>query len=317
MADGFDLVALQCFVASAEEGSFTAAGARLGVTQQAVSYQVRSLERRVGRPLFERRHSGLVPTTIGVEVLAHARAVVVASDRLVEFVETGLNLIRVAEIRGRRTMRQVWQAHRHAFPEHRISVRDLTGDEQVRALRDGEIDVAMQRITGPIPGLVHEPWLFDPVVVSYPAALDPPRLRSGTLAYAGVPGRFTGWQDFCEQMQEIEGVRLHRIPHDVTMIDAIGRGQIRGDWPPALVLRGIQEYPGTEAFDFHDLVDIQPYFPWSLVWRADETRPDVLALVDTARQVSHDKGWLQPYPSSGTPWFPPNGAVQGFDHVMW
>src|SRR5919109_1400056 len=48
------LSAVRAFEAAARHGSFTKAAAELGMTQAAVSYQVKLLEDRVGAPLFLR-----------------------------------------------------------------------------------------------------------------------------------------------------------------------------------------------------------------------------------------------------------------------
>jgi LysR family glycine cleavage system transcriptional activator len=59
------LAAIRAFEAAARHGSFTGAGAELGMTQAAVSYQIRLLEERVGAPLFRRRARGVVLTAEG------------------------------------------------------------------------------------------------------------------------------------------------------------------------------------------------------------------------------------------------------------
>src|SRR3954465_2859097 len=48
------LAAIRAFEAAARTENFTAAAAELGMTQAAVSYQVKSLEERLGSPLFVR-----------------------------------------------------------------------------------------------------------------------------------------------------------------------------------------------------------------------------------------------------------------------
>lgn len=56
---------LRMFEAAARSKSFTLAANELGVTQAAVSQQVRSLEQELGVKLFERRHRGLALTAPG------------------------------------------------------------------------------------------------------------------------------------------------------------------------------------------------------------------------------------------------------------
>ena len=69
---------LRAFCAVVERESFSRAAASLGVTQPAVSQQVRALEKRLGVQLLDRSGRRVVPTDAGTQPLpertAHARA---------------------------------------------------------------------------------------------------------------------------------------------------------------------------------------------------------------------------------------------------
>jgi LysR family glycine cleavage system transcriptional activator len=64
---------LRAFEAAARHGSFTAASTELHLTQAAVSHQVRSLERHLGFPLFERLPRNLRLTDMGGAYLPSIR----------------------------------------------------------------------------------------------------------------------------------------------------------------------------------------------------------------------------------------------------
>jgi DNA-binding MarR family transcriptional regulator len=64
----------------AESGSFTAAAARLGYTQSAVSRQAVALERSAGATLFQRRPDGVRLTRPGLTLLRHARTILESVD---------------------------------------------------------------------------------------------------------------------------------------------------------------------------------------------------------------------------------------------
>ncbi|WP_149179482.1 LysR family transcriptional regulator [Streptomyces sp. TRM49041] len=83
-----DLSLLRTFVTVHRSGSFTRAAALLGLSQPAVTSQIRTLERQLGRPLFLRQARGVTPTTVGDE-LAHRAAPHL--DALVEITESGLH----------------------------------------------------------------------------------------------------------------------------------------------------------------------------------------------------------------------------------
>ncbi len=69
----FDLAALGMLVAVAETGGFTAASARLGRTQSAISVRIQDLENQLGHRLLERSRRGVTPTDAGERLIAHAR----------------------------------------------------------------------------------------------------------------------------------------------------------------------------------------------------------------------------------------------------
>lgn len=70
----FDGETLRTLLAISAEGSFTRAAARLGLSQPAISQQVRRLETKLGRSLFLRTAKHAVLTTDGEAMLGYARA---------------------------------------------------------------------------------------------------------------------------------------------------------------------------------------------------------------------------------------------------
>jgi len=77
-----DLAELILFDAVARCKSLSAASRELGVSQQAASARLRSLERRLGLVLVTRSHSGAALTQAGTELLGSVRGVLDASSRL-------------------------------------------------------------------------------------------------------------------------------------------------------------------------------------------------------------------------------------------
>lgn len=70
------LAQLRTFIAVVDQGGFTAASRRLGLSQPAVSRTVATLEKELGLPLFVRRRDGLSLTEAGAIALTHAREAV-------------------------------------------------------------------------------------------------------------------------------------------------------------------------------------------------------------------------------------------------
>jgi DNA-binding transcriptional LysR family regulator len=83
-----DLALLRTFLAVHRAGSFTRGAALLGLSQPAVTGQIRTLEGQIGRPLFHRMARGVTATAVGEEL---AREVAPHLDALTEITERGLD----------------------------------------------------------------------------------------------------------------------------------------------------------------------------------------------------------------------------------
>lgn len=74
---------LAAFCAVVERRSFSQAAERLGVTQPAVSLQVRSLERRLGRQLLDRSGRRVEPTEAGLKLYRSAQRLLALEEQIV------------------------------------------------------------------------------------------------------------------------------------------------------------------------------------------------------------------------------------------
>jgi DNA-binding transcriptional LysR family regulator len=80
---------LAAFCAVVERKSFSQAAERLGVTQPAVSLQVRSLEKRLGRRLLDRSGRRVEPTEAGLALYRGAQRLLALEGQLLEELEAG------------------------------------------------------------------------------------------------------------------------------------------------------------------------------------------------------------------------------------
>jgi DNA-binding transcriptional LysR family regulator len=80
---------LAAFCAVVERRSFSQAAERLGVTQPAVSLQVRSLEKRFGRRLLDRSGRRVEPTEAGIRLYRNAQRLLALEEQLLEDVAGG------------------------------------------------------------------------------------------------------------------------------------------------------------------------------------------------------------------------------------
>lgn len=80
-AVSFDWNQARAFLATAEEGSLSAAARALGLTQPTLGRQVAALEEDLGVTLFERAGRSLILTQSGLELLDHVRTMGDAASR--------------------------------------------------------------------------------------------------------------------------------------------------------------------------------------------------------------------------------------------
>src|ERR1700744_6081722 len=95
------LSAIRIFEAAARLKSFTRAADELGVTQAAVSWQVKALEQRLGQPLFRRLPREVARTEAG-ERLARAASDAMSLLRaaLADLTETGQGVLAISTLQS-------------------------------------------------------------------------------------------------------------------------------------------------------------------------------------------------------------------------
>ena len=166
---------LRAFADVAELGSFTAAAERRGVTQPAVSLQVRQLERRLGVPLVERIGRRCQPTRAGMELLGYARELNgVVSAAVEAMARHGKEVSGRVRIGTGATaciylLPPVLKELRRRFPSLEITVSTGNTADFVKAIEENAIDVGL--VTLPVSGRILDvtPVLDDEFVLIAPA----------------------------------------------------------------------------------------------------------------------------------------------------
>ncbi len=153
------LAAVRVFEAAARHENFTAAAAELGMTQAAVSYQVRILEERAGQPLFRRERKRVILTEAGRRVAGELTR---AFDTIDEsFAQLRRDDAATLTVSATRTFANAWLAWRlggYQMANPDMAVRMTAEDALTDFIRDAA-DIAIRSGLGPWPG-VHADLLF-------------------------------------------------------------------------------------------------------------------------------------------------------------
>jgi LysR family transcriptional regulator, hydrogen peroxide-inducible genes activator len=138
---------LHCFQAVVEEAGFMRATARLHMTQPALSYQMKHLEKELGVQLFHRRPGGVSLTEAGRLLFPHVQRISAAVRQAQRAIE---ELPAVGEVRigtvnsiGTYFLPQVLGAVRERHAAARPTVYRARSDDFIEALLGNQVDLAI------------------------------------------------------------------------------------------------------------------------------------------------------------------------------
>ena len=153
------LAAIRAFEAAARLESFTAAAAELGMTQAAVSYQIKALEARLGAALFLRERGRVALTPLGHRLLPSLSA---AFDAIAQAFaanrEEDAALLTVATTFTFANTWLAWRLGGFQVEHPDLAVR-LATDNRMVDLIAGEADVAIRAGARPTEGLESVPLM--------------------------------------------------------------------------------------------------------------------------------------------------------------
>ena len=301
---------LRAFVAVAEELHFTRAAARLYVAQQALSRDIRRLERELGADLFVRSTRRVALSADGDRLLPYARRMLAAHDELLAAFGEARPLLVDLNSPGLATGRRVLHRARELAPECELMARFESGlTFAAGELLAGRLDASFGRFAGLDPTLRaqldQQPVRYEPMAIVLPedhrlAALPevPLAALAGETVYAGAGNpRTPEWTDLARRLFEGRGIKI-ASPAPLAVGDEEFQRLMAKMRNPVLAVVDFPPMPRTVV---RPLVDPVPLSPVSLVWRKGLTHPGLDALRRAAAQLTAERGWLRE-PADG--WIP-------------
>ncbi|MFF7795078.1 LysR family transcriptional regulator [Streptomyces sp. NPDC007991] len=306
---------LRAFVTVAEELHFTRAAMRLHTAQQALSRDVRRLERELGAELFVRTTRQVTLTPDGERLLPYARRVLQAQEELLAAFDGARPLLVDLNSPGLVTPRRVLHRARELAPGHELMARyesGLTGAAQ--ELLAGRLDASFGRFAGLDPalraGLDHQPVRYEPMAVVLPEdhrlaslAQVPLAELAGETLYAGAGNpRTPEWTGLARLLLAGRGIEI-APPAPLAVGEEEFQRIMARTRHPVLAVVGFPAPPATVS---RPLVDPVPLSPVSLVWRRGLSHPGLDALRQAAAGLALEEGWLH-RPAGG--WVPATDDV--------
>lgn len=166
---------LAAFCAVVERKSFSQAAERLGVTQPAVSLQIRSLEQRLGRQLLDRSGRRVEPTEAGLRLYASAQRLLALEEHLLEELDadeegaiTGTLEIGASTGPGGTVVPLLLCEFQEQFPDVRVRLTVSDTQTLVDQVAERALEVGIVGAGRRHRGVSFEPFFRDEVVLACP-----------------------------------------------------------------------------------------------------------------------------------------------------
>ena len=196
---------LAAFCAVVERKSFSQAAERLGVTQPAVSLQIRSLEQRLGRQLLDRSGRRVEPTEAGLRLYASAQRLLALEEHLLEELDadeegaiTGTLELGASTGPGGTVIPLLLCEFQEQHPDVRVRLTVSDTQTVVDRVADRELELGIVGAGRRHRGVSFEPFFRDEVVLACPPQH---RLAGKTISLDDLDG------ERLVVMQEGAGVR--------------------------------------------------------------------------------------------------------------
>ena len=158
---------LEYLIAVDKQRHFGNAAESCFVTQPTLSAQLGKLERELGVLLFDRSKMPVIPTEIGVQIIAQAKKVVSESKGIMELVAqlkgdiSGTIKLAIIPTLAPYLLHLFVRRFLEKYPNVKLEVREMVTEEIVRKLKNDEIDLGI--IVTPLEesGIVEKPMFYE------------------------------------------------------------------------------------------------------------------------------------------------------------
>ncbi|MEO5717250.1 MAG: LysR substrate-binding domain-containing protein [Chthoniobacterales bacterium] len=176
MQEPFEIRQLRYFLEVADAGNFSRAAKRLGVSQPAVSQQMRDLELGLRTILFQRRGKRISLTTAGLVFQEHARAILRQVEKSLQEVGSepgelrGTLRVGVIPYLSLALLPKLLGPFTEENPGLDLSILEISSTDIESSLEEGQLDVGLGWVTRHSPNLRYEHLSDDEFTVVVAAA---------------------------------------------------------------------------------------------------------------------------------------------------
>jgi DNA-binding transcriptional LysR family regulator len=296
-----ELRQIRCFVIVAERSSFTAAAEELHIAQQAVSQQIKALERTLGVTLLQRTSRKVQLTPEGVVFLADARRLLASADRAVNRVqaaargEAGTVRLAYTLTTAYDTVPTMLATANDLAPQLKIDAREVFGGDLVDLFDAEQFDLAVAPKTSYPRGLrqrlIRQETFRLAVAEDHPlvsreqvplSALQHERFELWPRAMA--PGFYDAVAAACR------GAGFEHDRDEQAAGSTVWGNIARGRGVALVVSSLIEQLP--RGVRLVDLASPPVKLAITAVWRTGNHQPAVARLVDITTRLAKERSWI-------------------------
>jgi LysR family hydrogen peroxide-inducible transcriptional activator len=285
---------LEYAVAVDRERHFGRAAEYCGVSQAALSEQLRKLESILGFSLFERTTRKVGPTARGEAVLRQAEALLGDARRLLEDARrsseplSGELRLGVIATLGPYYMPSVIKLGRERFPQLALRLRESTTGELLIDLRQGKLDAILVALPVPMAGFVAEPLFFEPFRLACPSEHELARREHVRLSDLECGPLLLMEDGHCLRDQTLSLCDPRRLPNQsryASSLEMLRHMIAAGEGISVIPLLAAAEHTTMQGMiAYREIDEARAGRTIALVWRATETRADdLLAIAELMR----------------------------------
>ncbi|UQA57185.1 LysR family transcriptional regulator [Polyangium aurulentum] len=284
---------LRYFLTIAEERHFGRAAQRLHMTQPPLSRQIQELEEELGFALFDRAHRQVELTPAGAVFLDNVRRVFETLDMAVHQArrasvgELGRIAVGYISSLAYSGITEVIRAFHERFPLVELSLREMSPQAQIDAIKEGRIDVGLVRGAVDDAALTAECLRREPLVIALPAShrlAERKRIPLEMLAREPFimfprqrgPAFFDQIMGLCRDAGFVPRIAQEAPQLDILSLVAAGFG--------VAILPESIRHSGRKGFAIRPIVG-SPMTDLRMVWRVDDASPALREFLAFVRSV--------------------------------